>query len=541
MKFPILVFFARALREQTRSILTYALRTFFVGILLFSLLYAYTMQFTNNAPGLSFLSGILYTNLVVISLLGLVYFATAITEEKEEMTLGLLQMSGLNPVSILLGKSTSRLFGVVFLLLVQVPLAVLAVTLGGVSIGQVWAAYATTMAYICLLCNIGLLFSVLAARGRTATAATAMCLLVFLICPKPCELLIEELAKQDHIRDGGVIHVLVGGLCESLFKTSPFTQMHAILSTGFNASPISYQVVASLVWGTLFFLVAWAVFDRRTREQKVSAPSRGMTTSQTGVLRKLGAGRSWARALAWKDFYFLAGGKTRIWIKAVSFPMLLVGSCIVYYASTTRMNVRPPSIEELVVNTTTTILVTVGLFTLLEAGMFASRFLGQEIKWKTLSSIALLPVPTSRLVGMKIQGIILTFTPNIVFLFICCCLISKDIVEFLTDLRGAQEVTIAMVVVLYVVVYYAFFLYLATLLSLFAKWGAFAMALVISLFTQYSIIAIFSIFFLLIRFTTRHMNMQIIMLTLACVTAVLCVVCHKLILIRLESVAGQAA
>ena len=538
MRFPMLVFFARALREQTRSVITYVLRAFFVCILLFSLLVAYLTQFTTNAPGLIFLTGILFTNLIISSFLGLVYFATAITEEKEEMTLGLLQMSGLNPVSILLGKSTSRLFAVVLLLLVQVPLAVLAVTLGGVSLLQVWAAYLTTVAYIFFLCNLGLLFSVLSSGGRRATARTALSLFIFLIIPKPCLGLIALLVDAGHLADEGLIHTFVGGFCISLMKTSPFTQMVFILSTGFSSSPISYQVVASVMWGILFFVVSWVVFDSRTREQKVAAPDRGIPTRERKVLRRFGAGRTWLRALVWKDFHFLAGGKARLTAKTLSFALVLVGCGIAYYAISIRIEGRTPPFGELKRTAAWCVLVTVGIVTLFEAGVFASRFLGQEIKWKTLSSTVLLPMSMSRLVGMKSLGVFINFLPNIAFLLIGCCLVPDTIADVMSTGFSNPEIVAG---ALYVVVCYAFFIYLTTLLSLYTKWGAFALAFVISLFMQYFIFCAISMLVVIFKITTGSMNLEIIFLILGVITAALCVASHRCILVRLEKVAGQAA
>ena len=54
---------------------------------------------------------------------------SAEAEEKEEQTLGLLRMTGLNALSILLGKSTSRLLGALLLLLAQFPFTIFAITL----------------------------------------------------------------------------------------------------------------------------------------------------------------------------------------------------------------------------------------------------------------------------------------------------------------------------------------------------------------------------------------------------------------------------
>src|SRR5439155_21710329 len=113
-----------------------------------------------GAPGLRFFQAVVQINFFFITLAGVGYFASAITEEKEEMTLGLLRMTSLNPLSILLGKSTSRVFGAVLLLLAQFPFTLLAVSLGGVSVAQVMAVYCTLGAYVFLLSNVALFCSV---------------------------------------------------------------------------------------------------------------------------------------------------------------------------------------------------------------------------------------------------------------------------------------------------------------------------------------------------------------------------------------------
>ena len=135
MKLPALALFERALRLETRSAVMCWARIGLLAIILVILLPIQAMARSGwyGAPGLRFLQEMVWVNLVFITLAGLSYFASAITEEKEEMMLGLLRMTNLNPVAILLGKSTSRLIGALLLLLVQVPFVLLAVTLGGVA------------------------------------------------------------------------------------------------------------------------------------------------------------------------------------------------------------------------------------------------------------------------------------------------------------------------------------------------------------------------------------------------------------------------
>lgn len=66
-----------------------------------------------GAPGLRFFHGISYLNLAFMTLLGLSFFSTSISEEKEEDTLGLMLMAGISPLGILIGKSGGRLAGIV--------------------------------------------------------------------------------------------------------------------------------------------------------------------------------------------------------------------------------------------------------------------------------------------------------------------------------------------------------------------------------------------------------------------------------------------
>src|SRR5207249_1882335 len=147
--------FSRAARTDTRAVSMMLARTALMLIVLFSLLPIQAMSRFGayGAPGLHFFSSVALLNLFFISLAGLSYFASAITEEKEEMMLGLLKMTGLTPVSILLGKSTSRLAGALVLLAAQLPFVLLAVTLGGVTRLQIVAAYCTLGVYCFSLCN----------------------------------------------------------------------------------------------------------------------------------------------------------------------------------------------------------------------------------------------------------------------------------------------------------------------------------------------------------------------------------------------------
>ena len=106
---PLLALFIRSLREDSRLKFTYFSRAGLVTVILFFLFMIQSSFGWSNAPGLHFFGTVVGIDLAFVLLAAVSYFSSAISEEKEEMTLGLLRMTNLNPLSILLGKSTSRL------------------------------------------------------------------------------------------------------------------------------------------------------------------------------------------------------------------------------------------------------------------------------------------------------------------------------------------------------------------------------------------------------------------------------------------------
>src|SRR6266853_3768221 len=176
---PLLALFARSLREDARLKMTYFARVALVGVILLFLLSVRTSYGWGNAPGLQFFGSVVFINCTFIVLAGLSHFASAITEEKEEMTLGLLRMTNLNALSILLGKSTSRVVNALLLLAAQFPFTLLAISLGGVAVRQVVAAYCTLGAFIIFMANLALLASVVCRRTTGAAVVTGVTLFVF--------------------------------------------------------------------------------------------------------------------------------------------------------------------------------------------------------------------------------------------------------------------------------------------------------------------------------------------------------------------------
>nr|MDQ3331062.1 ABC transporter permease subunit [Planctomycetota bacterium] len=177
MSHGLLTLFNRSIRMDARGVKGHAFRIAFALFIYFGLLNAYLTSLAFGAPGLRFFSSICYLNLLFIGLAGTSFFATAVTEEKEEGTLGLLKMAGMSRGAILLGKSTSRLLSSMLLLMIQFPFLLLAITLGGVLYGQVAAAAVALLSFLAFTANAALLFSVICKRSGTAVAFTALTIL----------------------------------------------------------------------------------------------------------------------------------------------------------------------------------------------------------------------------------------------------------------------------------------------------------------------------------------------------------------------------
>jgi hypothetical protein len=300
MNSPLLALFTRSLREDAYGKATYWIRAG-LGVFILIVLGMFALeQSWSSAPGRSFFAAVIALQMVTVSFVGLSYFASAVTEEKEEQTLGLLRMTDLNPLSILLGKSTSRLCGALFLLVAQFPFTAFAVTLGGVSMGQVLATYFTVGAYTFMLCNVALLGSVLA--KRTTGAATFTVLVMFLLLSAGA--ILEWL--HGILKKAGIASAL-GDWANRAWELTPIARLFDVLETGFTGELVGSQVIVNVAIGIGSFLLAWAAFDRCCDRNDGEAAGGTVSRLKGGWGRR--PPRLQTRALVWKDFHFLFGGR----------------------------------------------------------------------------------------------------------------------------------------------------------------------------------------------------------------------------------------
>ncbi len=404
MRLPILALFERSLREESRVVSTYAKRLALVIIILFFLMGAHARSDRVGAAGLDFFESVVHISFWSLSLIGVAYFSSAITEEKEEATLGLLKMSALNTLSILLGKSTCRLLGVMMLVLAQFPFTLLAITLGGVVLNQVVAAYATLLSYLVLLCNVALFASVSCRRTHSATGMTAA-LVGLLLLGGPIGQVLQEL-----LRNAGVAYGAVSVATDGLMAANSVVRIGEIMASGFQGSPIGAQVLSNLAIGAAFFGLAWATFGHYTRETTEAAPGRTALVARRSPLRLLGVSRPWNSPLAWKDFHFVAGGRLMVLCR-----FLALAGLVALVAWLHSINSDRPVPAELI---GAVLMVACLLMGALELTSHVSKMLRHEVQWHTLSDLALLPRSMHQIFWAKFAGGLPALVPYAVGFFV---------------------------------------------------------------------------------------------------------------------------
>jgi hypothetical protein len=467
----VVTLMARSLQLESRLLRTHLFRLIFVFFIYLVMLSAQAQSLFLGAPGLWFFSGMLFLNAAFIAAGGVSFFASAITEEKEENTLGLLMMTGLSPVGILFGKSTARMLQALLLLTVQFPFTLLAITLGGVLLNQVVAAYAALLAFTVLLSNLSLFWSVVCKRTGTAAGMTAICVFLYGIAPFLLQEPLRLIPLQPWAASFWGTTLLT--IVQWTHSASVFHRLYTIEQTGFDETALSSQVISNVTVGVICFLLSWALFGRFA----LNADSQGMTrfglTKSAGRARWLSPGRAWVNPLVWKDYHFLTGGQFVLVVKVVIllaiYPVLYA-----YFEWDRRFHAGYPLPWEAIIGMH--LAVATGLFAL-ESSIYASRIFHDEIRWQTMSALLTLPRSIEYVAYSKVAGCLLALLPTALFVLLDGCLLP-------TGLYGVGEVLVDPALWTGVLIA-SVFLHLIVLLSLFVKWGALPLAFVTTLMCFY--------------------------------------------------------
>jgi hypothetical protein len=446
----------RALRVDARQMRSHLFRAVLAGIVLWMLFSIQEQQISLSAPGLILFSKIAWTNYWFITLTGATFFASAITEEKEERTLSLLKIANIGPLSMLLGKWTPRLLNAIFLIAIQIPYMILATTLGGILWHQILAVYVALLTHLFLMGNLGLLASVVMPRTGSACGFVLITLLVVEVMLP----LLGEILKAafGHASAGWLVDVLLAGL-QNLNSMNALWSISAALQTGFRGQILGFQAISNLVAGCALFGLAWMLFDRFTRNDEEPRAEPLWQRSFRLWGRRPSARRVWDFPLLWKDYTYLAGGTRLQIVKFVLYGLGLLGFEFLFANGTMRrLNLERFGMTAIFWS----------LFLIVvETALLTTRAYRQEIHQQTWSTLMLLPRNLPEVAYPKLAGCALALLPALAW-FGIGCLACPDFFKFLFDLCTDPG---ALTGFLYFLTQLLLGLHLAVWFSLTAKWA----------------------------------------------------------------------
>lgn len=447
----------RALRQDARQLRNHLFRLVFVCFIYFFLLLTTFEASSRGAPGLYFFYYIAWLNAFSITCAGIGFFSSAITEEKEENTIGLLQMAGLNHLGILMGKSTNRLIIVILLLVVQFPFMLLSVTLGGVTTHQIVAAYIDLISYTVLLANVALVCSVLFDRGGRAAVCTTLLLIFHVLAAYLSKIELSELTMMGWTK-GIWWQGLILTILEWTKDSCILFELDAVMQTGFSQPLLTRQVISNLVTGGFAFAFAWWLFGPIVNNATHDSTQRGILVKSTSRMKMFSPGRCWNHPLLWKDFQFIGGGYAYFVMKLFFYLGVFAALSGISIYNQNWMGFNFADISQMYI-----IFMSVAL--LLEACASATRIFHDEIRLQTMSSLLMLPRSIPYIGYSKALGCLLGLVPATI------CLFGAILLQQNVGLERAFLVLIdarlwAAIMTLLI------FLHLIVLLSLFVKWGA---------------------------------------------------------------------
>lgn len=484
----IFLLFHQTLRRDAREMRKHVVMGIVVSITCLNLLYAHLFSTFMSVPGLRLFQLTTWMNVVLIGLCGIGTFATAITEEKEENMLGLLRLAGINVVSLLLGKSTSRLVHIFYLLWIQFPFTLLAVTLGGITVSQIVAVYVMLFAFAFFVANVGLLCSVVFPRSGKSSAFVFLILGFFFATVPVGRRALQSLGPNTLIpaKSG-----LANWMTDCVTFLSPMTLTHQfseIFDFGYKGGVLNPSVAFMFASGSSLFILAWLVFERCNRDQVVARVRTPFSTRLKQIVLRSKKeqridrfGRPWKDAIAWKEYYFSGLHTRKMWVSLLAYLLLIVVIGYIHAHAAGRFPLPPRAHLDAVEAST----FFVGLLLCLELAFFCSNLMGQEIHGKTWGAFVLIPQSFSRKFFSKCKGGFLRFFPGLFWLTVC-----------LWELQRLSPRSISIfeeegfwVLIVEVLIFYQLLVYL----SLRLKWSVLPIALAVFWLGNIALIPLLSI------------------------------------------------
>ncbi len=470
--------FSWTLKMDSKSIYPHIVRAGFTGAMLFAISMSFTEVFGTGSMGLRFFELVCTMNVLIITVSGISYFVTAVTEEKDAGTYALLRLAGMNSLSITLGKSTSRLVSSLMLLVIQMPFTFLSITLGGVLWNQIVAAYLALAAWMILVANLALFCSVRCATSGRAAGLAATTIGVFVFLPRISSAFLGAISPG--LLSTGTIAFLESiptvcseisvfdRLAEILGLTSGFTMLGIDFSTGLTTISTAsikgtVSIVAGQFWSSL--LMALVLFAISTLTLDFwSAPTDSAGPSENKIVRRWAVGRCWELSVAWKEFLFFTGGRTFAIVKLLAGGLAFAGF---------RMFQELDGYSDglaLRGDYSWWAFLTFVMTLTAEVLLYSSGCLFYEVRQQTQSTLATVPISSVRILVEKFAGCAIALIPAIVWIFITLILSDGTIV------RNCSVTMVSSYLIML-----GFASHLAALLSLYTRWAALPLTILLAM------------------------------------------------------------
>ncbi|WP_010588533.1 ABC transporter permease [Schlesneria paludicola] len=502
----------RSLRIDARSLSPHLVRFGLLVTIYITLCFVNEASGMFGAPGLHFFQSMTFLNLTFMTLFGVSYFSSSITEEKEEETLGLMLMAGISPLGILLGKSGGRLVHGSLLIAAQYPFTLLAVTLGGILTPQIQAVYLAMFAYLAMVAGLGVLCSTLCQTSRAAATRMTILLAVYFLLP---------LCSGEILRSGRLGPSTWRDVLTWITDVSILSRFEVILASGFQGELFSRQVISNGLVGAGSVVLSWLGLIHVVKNLSPRVPTSSRTLRKRWFWRVMSPGRIRGNPFSWKDFHFSAGGWPAILFRSALYLTFFSGIFALI------MTVGQDGSNRW--NQGYVILYAVFMIYAItfDAGLLVSRCLHDEVRGQTLTSLALLPELLGEVLYFKLIGSLTVWLPGPLLLACGVAVIPEGLDVTANVFENAG---IAFVCVMHLLLVP----HAAAVAALYVRWGALALGICAS-------VCSFVVMILSAEFLASPVNAgSSFFVMFGFLLIVVCAGCHLAVRLRAESLAARS-
>ena len=221
--------FDKELRVSSRRRRNYVLRFAYIA-LLSTILFFFWIEVVQTSGyslyqvsrlakvGQSIISFIVWFQFIATQIIAVIMLSTAISDEIYNKTLGLLMTTPINSFQIVMGKLLSKLFQLVLLLIISLPLLAIVRIFGGVPWNYIISSLCLTLATLIFIGSLTLFFSIFSQKAYVVIIETIIALIViFAVIPLIGTALFELLHWRRYMDSNAFLSIIT--------QANPYMQM----------------------------------------------------------------------------------------------------------------------------------------------------------------------------------------------------------------------------------------------------------------------------------------------------------------------------